>query len=123
MRFIRSRPHKVEPLPDSGNLMVHFTTAEGRVLQEEFDLVVLSVGLQTSPETLALAERLKVELNSDRFARTSPFRPVETSRRGIFVCGAFQGPKDIPVSVMEASAAAAECGELLAAVRGTRCRR
>jgi len=120
VRFIRSRPHKVEPLPDSGNLMVHFTTAEGRVLQEEFDLVVLSIGLQTSPETVALAGRLDIELNSDRFAQTSPFRPVQTSRPGIFVCGAFQAPKDIPVSVMEASAAAAECGELLAAVRGSR---
>jgi heterodisulfide reductase subunit A len=120
VRFIASRPHKVEPIAESGNLMVHFTTAEGRVLQEEFDLVVLSIGLQTSPETVALAERLKVELNADRFAQTSPFRPVETSRAGVFVCGAFQGPKDIPVSVMEASAAAAECGELLAGVRGTR---
>jgi len=120
VRFIRSRPHKVEPIPETGNLVVHFATADGRALAEEFDLVVLSIGLQTSPETLELAQRLGIELTPDRFASTSPFRPVETSRPGVFVCGTFQAPKDIPVSVMEASAAASRCAELLAPARGTR---
>ena len=58
-------------------------------------------------ETVALAERLGVELNATVSRRTARSSPVQTSRDGIYVCGAFQEPKDIPHSVMEASAAAA----------------
>jgi len=81
--------------------------------------VVLSVGLETPEEAKKLAERLDVRLNDHLFAEHSSFEPVASSRPGIYVCGAFQGPKDIPQSVMEASAAAAAAGQMLAAARGT----
>ena len=87
------------------------------MMTETFDLVVLSVGLEATPELVALSRRLGVEVNAHDFARTSPFAPVATSRPGIFVCGTFPGPKDVPQSVTEASAAAAAAGELLAAAR------
>ena len=91
---------------------------EGQSIEERFDMVVLSVGLTVDSATLDLAQKaLKVDTNAFGFAQTSCLSPVRTSREGIFVCGAFQEPKDIPHSVMEASAAAACATEKLAAAR------
>jgi len=119
VRFIRSRIHSIEAAPGTDNLLIQYVAPEGTIEEAEYDLVVLSVGLQTSPEVIDLAGRLGVELNEGRFAATDPFHPVTTSRAGIYVCGVFQGPKDIPISVMEASAAAGESAALLASVRGS----
>ena len=83
-------------------------------------MVVLSVGLKISESTVDLAGRLKVDLNKYNFAVTQPFAPVETSRPGVYACGVFQEPKDIPSSVTEASAAACLAGGFLNAVRNTR---
>ena len=77
-------------------------------------MVVLSVGLQVPGDTVELAQRLKIDLNKYNFAQTDPFAPVETSRPGVFACGIFEEPKDIPSSVMEASAAASAAGATLA---------
>jgi hypothetical protein len=74
-------------------------------LAEEFDLVVLSVGMEVTPEMTELAGDLGVELNPYQFAVTDGFSPVSTSRRGVYTCGLFQGPKDIPSAITEASAA------------------
>jgi heterodisulfide reductase subunit A len=117
VRFIRSRVHSLTQVPGTGEVLLRYVTEDGRIVTETFDLVVLSVGLEASPKTVALSRRLGVEVNHHHFARTSPFTPVAASRPGIFVCGAFQGPKDIPQSVTEASAVAAATGELLAAAR------
>jgi len=78
----------------------------------------LSVGLNPPDDVQKLAEKFGIELNAHQFCQTSPATPVETSRRGIFVSGAFQGPVDIPESVMSASGASALCGQLLARRRG-----
>ncbi|QCQ23455.1 FAD-binding protein [Desulfoglaeba alkanexedens ALDC] len=120
VRFVRSRVHSVEEVPGSGgDLEITYVTESGEVQSEAFDMVVLSVGLETTRAAKELAERLKLRLNDDAFAVHSSFTPVESSRPGVFVCGAFQAPKDIPQSVMEASAAAAAVGSLLAPARGT----
>ncbi len=73
-------------------------------------MVVLSVGIQVPESSADLARRLDVDLDEYNFARHRPFAPVETSRPGVYACGVFQGPKDIPSSVMEASAAACLAG-------------
>ncbi|MBM4294518.1 MAG: FAD-binding protein [Deltaproteobacteria bacterium] len=118
VRFLRSRVHSIDHLPDD-RLQIRYISEDGTIQKEEFDLVVLSVGLEISQDALRLARTLDIETKSDtRFATTDYFKPVDTSKEGIFVCGVFQGPKDIPQSVMEASAAAAAAGELLASARG-----
>ena len=117
VRFIRSRVHSLNQVPGTGEILLRYITEDGRIVTETFDLVVLSVGLETAPEVVELSRRLGVEVNANHFARTSPFAPVSTSQPGIFVCGAFQGPKDIPQSVTEASAAVAAAGEFLAEAR------
>jgi heterodisulfide reductase subunit A len=118
IRFIRSRIHTVDPKEDGG-LTIRYMTEDGQIMTEEFDLLVLSHGLEISGETVELAKRLGVEVDHYNFARTSSFAPVATSRPGIYACGVFTGPKDIPVSVMEASAAASAATSKLAAARNT----
>ncbi len=120
VRFIRSRIHSVDPDHETGNVHIRYMSEDGVIQSEEFHMVVLSCGLEISTQVMELAAKLGVDISPEtHFAWTSPFAPVTTNREGIFVCGAFQGPKDIPQSVMEASAAAAAAGELLASARGT----
>jgi len=119
VRFERSRIHTIDPVGDSGDLQVRYVTESGELETEIFDMVVLSIGLQTSPETVALAEKLGIELTGGNFCKAPTFAPVTTNRPGIFASGAFQGPKDIPQAVIEASAAATAAGEILAEARGT----
>ena len=119
VRFIKSRISSVLPLGDTGNLLIRYVDERGRRIEEEFDLVVLSVGLAPGKGINELAGRLKVDLNDHLYARTSSFAPVNSSREGVYVCGVFQGPKDIPRSVTEGSAAACMATQELASVRGT----
>jgi heterodisulfide reductase subunit A-like polyferredoxin len=118
VRFVQARVHTVQPAND-GHLMLRYVTEDGTIIEEDFDMVVLSVGLSPVQEAVQLADRLGIELNGHKFAKTSGLLPVSASRDGVYVCGAFQGPKDIPQSVMEASAAAAAAAKNLAAARGT----
>ena len=119
VRFIRSRVHTVDPVADSDNLLIQYTTEAGEQLSEQFDMIVLSVGVETTPETVELAQRLGIDVTDHKFAQTGGFEPVNSSRPGMYVCGLFQGPKDIPASVMEASAAACAAAIDLASARGS----
>ena len=119
VRFVKSRVHTVTEVPETGDLVIQYVDEAGEKKEETFSMVVLSIGL-TIPETaVALAKRLDIDLNHYNFAATDPFSPVETSRPGIYTCGVFQGPKDIPGSVTEASAAACLAGAELSEARGT----
>ncbi|MEW6032644.1 MAG: FAD-dependent oxidoreductase [Bacillota bacterium] len=86
--------------------------------EEEFDLVVLSVGFQPPRAAEDLAQKLGFRLGETGFALTGPQRPVATTREGVFAAGGFLGPKDIPETITTASAAAAGAGGLLALARG-----
>jgi len=118
VRFIRSYVSIGKELPESKNVTIKYTTTNDGVKEEEFDLVVLSVGLNPPDDVKELADKFGIELNSYRFCKTNPVNPIETSRKGIFVSGAFQSPKDIPESIMTASGADALCSQLLAYRRG-----
>jgi heterodisulfide reductase subunit A len=117
VRFIKSKISTITPAADSGNLLIRYTDRAGRRVEEEFDIVVLSVGLGVPKQAVDLANRLGIELDQYNFASASSFEPVQTSRPGIFLCGAFQGPKDIPQSVIESSACAAAVESSLAEAR------
>ena len=119
IRFIKSRIHSIDEIGDTGNLSIRYMDDTGQLQIEEFDMVVLSVGLQVPESTVQLAERLGIELNDSRFAVSHPFAPVETTRPGVYACGVFQEPKDIPSSVIEASAAACTAGASLGSARDT----
>lgn len=117
VRFVRCRVNGVETDGSSDDLRLSYVNEAGRQVEEFYDLVVLSVGLQTPKHVLQLAHEADIKLTADNFAATSDFSPVQTSRQGIFTCGAFAGPKDIPQSVVEGSAAAAAVADLLAPAR------
>ncbi len=118
VRFLRSRIHSIEP-GDGDSLILRYVTESGEVMEEHFDLVVLSIGLSPSRDVKVLSQRMGIELNNHDYALTSSFTPISTNREGIYACGAFQGPKDIPQSVMEASAAACMATSRLSSARDT----
>jgi len=118
VRIIRSYVNIVGEEPETRNVLVRYATPEEGVKEEAFDMVVLSVGLNPPADYQALAEKFGIELESHGFCRTNPLNPMETSRPGIFVSGAFQGPLDIPESVFSASGAGSQCGQLLDYRRG-----
>jgi heterodisulfide reductase subunit A len=118
IRFIRSYVSIGKEIPETKNVTIRYATSEEGVKEEEFDLVVLSVGLNPPADHEDLAERFDIELDSHGFCKTNPVNPMETTRPGIFVSGAFQGPIDIPESVFSASGAGSQCGNLLDYRRG-----
>jgi heterodisulfide reductase subunit A-like polyferredoxin len=121
IRYVRSRISIVREDPQDHDLILRYVSEmDGRVIDEEFDLVVLSVGMEISEGVKELGRRLGIELDEHGFCRTEPFEPLATSRQGIFAVGPFRGPKDIPESVVEASGAAAAVGAVLAPARWTR---
>ena len=119
VRYIKSRVNTVLPGEEEGDLKIRYVDENGRIVQEEFNMVVLSVGLDIPKESVELSKNIGVELNHYNFVETDYFDPVQTTRQGIFVCGVFQGPKDIPETVTQASAAAAKASSLLSSARFT----
>jgi heterodisulfide reductase subunit A len=118
VRFVRSRIHTIVEETDK-RLTATYATEGGENVTETFDMIVLSVGMETPPELAREIRDLGVELNEHNFVETSSFAPVSTSREGFYVCGALQEPKDIPLAVMEASAAACDAGAALFEARNS----
>jgi len=119
IHFHRCRIHSLEQGEMPDNVYLRYITDEGKQVEDEFEMVVLSVGMEARPEAVELATRLEVGLNQNYFNDRNSFAPVATRRQGIYSCGCFGGPRDIPLSVMEASAAAAAAAHSLAEVRHT----
>jgi len=115
--YIRSRVPSVTELPDKG-LRIKYESENGEMKQDEFDLVVLAVGLTPTKQVYTLAKNLGVKLNEHGFAATSTFAPLQTNVPGIFVSGAVASPKDIPDTVAQGSGAAALAGATVSSERG-----
>ena len=113
IRFIRSYVSIGKEDPVTKNVTVRYSTPDDGVKEEEFDMVVLSVGMNPPQDAVGMANKFGLELNNHGFCKTNPVNPIQTSRPGIFISGAFQGPVDIPESVMTASGASSQCGQLL----------
>lgn len=119
VRYLRAMISAVKEDPVSGNLFIKYIDEGGAIVDEQFDLVVLAVGVQPPKGAAELIATAGIAANDYGFAASGQLSPAETSKAGVFVAGAFQGPRDIPETVMSASAAAAKAGELLAAARGS----
>jgi heterodisulfide reductase subunit A len=117
VRFIRCRIPEVREIPDTKNLIIRYETEGSDFVEEEFDMVVLSVGLEPGKGIKELAERLGIGLNQYGFCMTDPLAPIDTTREGVYACGAFSGPKDIPETVVEASGAASRASSQIASER------
>ncbi len=111
VRFLRSRPHSVLQHPGETDLTMNYTVEDStKQLEEKFDMVVLSTGFKTSDSTRELADKVGIELNDDFFPVTDGFNPVVTTKPGVYVAGTFESPKDIPETMVQASAAAFMAG-------------
>ncbi|MCP4009833.1 MAG: FAD-dependent oxidoreductase, partial [Proteobacteria bacterium] len=127
VNYRRCRVSAVREDAETGNLILKTmdrgagiaAPGESAVLEEYFDMVVLSVGMEIAESTKKLAATLRVELDEYGFCKTIQHDPLQTSRKGIFGVGPFREPKDIPESLLEASGAAAQAGTLMRAARGT----
>ena len=123
VRYIRSMVSAVKEIPGSKNLRLSYASFENggspHSHEEEFEMVVLSLGLKPSQATQEMAKRLGLQLNEYGFAEPEIYHTAESSRQGIYVAGAFAEPKDIPETVIEASCAAAKVSGALAAARGS----
>lgn len=117
VRFIRSRIHSVVEDPATRSPLIRYVDEDGKVHEELFDMVVLSVGMEPSPGIVDLAKKVGVELDPYGFSSLGGLEAVATTRPGIFVCGAFEGPKDIPETVMQASSAVGQVETILADAR------
>jgi heterodisulfide reductase subunit A len=118
--YVRCRPSSVEEESATKNLKITYIDEENQSVTKDHDLVVLSLGLEPSASLKDQVGRFKVMLNQWGFVQTSELSPLETSRPGVFVGGALSEPKDIPDTVMQASAVASKAMALLAPARGTR---
>ena len=119
VQYIRSRVSSIKEVPETKDLRLKYETQDGKIIEEDFHMVVLAVGLNPPDDAKYLAEKFGVELNQYDFAKTDLLNPVQTTKPGIFACGAFSSPKDIPDTVTQASAAAGCVNQLLYEKKGT----
>ena len=106
VRFICYRVPTLAPADDN-NIRIEYYDAQGNKQAEDFHLVVLASGFEVGAAAQDLAGRLGLDCDRHHYPVTDPALPVATSRAGVYACGTFQGPKDIPESLQDASAAAA----------------
>ena len=111
--FIRSRISIIHQDSDTHDLIIRYQTDDGILQEDRFDMVVLSVGSEPPVQSRQLAEMLDIDLNEYGFCKTEKFEPVDTTRPGVYVAGAFGMPKEITESIIDASGAVAQAIELL----------
>jgi heterodisulfide reductase subunit A2 len=119
VRYINSLPSGVKELQKSHNLLLEYTAENGEKVQEEFDMVVLSIGLVPAAGTKELAEKVGIQLDKFGFCAGDEMQPGATARPGVYVAGAFSAPMDIPESVMSGSGAACLAGQAVHESRGS----
>jgi len=116
VRYVRSRPAKVQSSKDGKGILLTYETRglAGEQVTEEFDMLVLCPALVPSKGAAHLAKLLKLDLDDDQFLKCVDLRhPVDSSRKGVLLCGFAGAPMDIPESVSQASGVAARVAELL----------
>ena len=119
IEYVKSIPSRIIQIPGSKDLQLNYVDPVKGYTQKEFDLVVLAVGLDPKISITESVRKLGIEMNEHGFSKTNRLSPLVTSKPGVFVGGAFQEPKDIPETVMQASAAAAMAMELLSSSKNT----
>ena len=119
VRFVRARPHTIEPGENNSGVSMTYFTEDGRKVQEKFDMAVLSVGMEASKDIKSLADKTGIALSPYNFAVTNSFNPSSSSREGIFIGGSINRPMNIPTAVAMASSAATEASKALVSAKNT----
>ncbi len=116
IKFTRCRIPSIEEDPKTKDLIINYIENEEKK-QEIFDMVVLSCAMEPSKSSKKLSEKLSIDLNEYGFFKTNLFSPLESSKSGIYVTGVSTGPKDIPMTVTDASGAAAKASSDISSER------
>jgi heterodisulfide reductase subunit A len=119
VRFERSRVHSVVQDSGSYDLLIRSVDMAGKINEERFDMVVLTLGQRPASGTEAMAGLTGISLNESGFGQTEPFSLARTSQEGITVGGSFAGLKDVSDSVTQASAAALNASRILHSAGGS----
>ncbi len=119
VNYIRCRVPVVSEDPHTNNLIIKYLAEGDKIKTREYDLVVLSLGMLPPAALTEVADKFDIALNEQDFCQTATFKPIETSRDGIYVAGPVNEPKDIPETVMQASGAASKVLSLLKDSRGS----
>ncbi|RJQ30902.1 MAG: CoB--CoM heterodisulfide reductase iron-sulfur subunit A family protein [Peptococcaceae bacterium] len=119
LRYIRCMVSSIKELQQTKNLLISYRNESGQTIKEDFDMVVLSAGIKPEETAVRMSNILGIDLNQNNFCKVNSLTGVETSRPGVFVAGASCGPKDIPETVTQASAAAGDASALLSPARNT----
>jgi heterodisulfide reductase subunit A len=117
--YTRCRVSIIREDPETHNLILRYPGQDGKVTEEQFDMVVLSVGARPPSDARDLADLLRIELNPYGFCATDKFAPLETSRPGIYVCGTFSSPKEIAETILDSAGAAGDVMRLLSGELGS----
>lgn len=114
--YIRSRVSAIYPDGEGQLVLMASDTLLGEPMEVKVDMVVLAVGIEASEGAAQLAEKLRISYDHYGFFLEShvKLKPVETNTAGVYLAGCCQGPKDIPASVAQGSAAAAKVLDLFA---------
>jgi heterodisulfide reductase subunit A len=109
VHMVRGRTAKVEE-KDGQLLLRSEDIVGGKLIEQKVDMVILAVGLEARPDTTELVAMLGLKQDADKWIEEANdlTDTVGTQIPGVFVAGACQGPKDIPDTVAQASAAAAK---------------
>jgi heterodisulfide reductase subunit A len=124
VEYVRCRISSVKEDPETKDLILRYMRLDtpqgtgGQIVEERFNMAVLSVGTQPPALAKATAEALGIELNPYGFCETDKFTPLQTSQPGVYVCGTFQSPKEIAETIIDAAGAAGDVMRLMRADLG-----
>jgi len=108
VEYTRCRISDLWEDPETHDLILHYPGGDGKMREDRFDMVVLSVGVLPPAGAEELAQSLGFDLNEYGFCQTDSFNPLETTQPGIYVCGAFASPKEIAETIIDAAGAAGD---------------
>ena len=113
VEYTRARISHIKEDPATSDLILHYPGADGQMVQDRFDMVVLSLGAVPPRSSKDMARELGIELNEYGFCQTDKFTPLETSVPGVYVAGTFLSPKEISETFLDAAGAAGEVMRLM----------
>jgi len=116
IKFTRCRIPSIEEDLETNDLIINYIENEEKK-QEVFDMVILSCGMEPPKFSKELMKKLDIDLNEYGFCKTNLFSPLESSKPGIYVTGTSSQPKDIPMTVTDASGAAAKASSIISSER------
>jgi len=118
VQYTRARISSIKEDPETCDLILRYPDQAGEIVEDRFDMVVLSLGTVPPRSAKQLSAELGIELNQYGFCQTDKFTPLETSAPGVYVAGTFLSPKEIAETFLDAVGAAGDVMRLMSGQLG-----